>query len=165
MGGLALPASRVCRNPSCPGLRKQRCQKAGDVMASGKGQDLFCFNASPQIPPNMRSHPSRVNCWKYYLPIKRCVHGQVQAKFSSCAEEVERMSTWEQQDFSVTLNGLKGVDVQSTSVLPLSQSPPLATLFRFSNVTLEITQVKEKMLHLIVNLKIFPKQSAQAWIS
>lgn len=61
----------------------------------------------------------------------------------------------------MALNGLKGVDVQSTSVLSLSQSPPLATPFRFSNAALEITQVKEKMLHLIVNLKIFPKQSTQ----
>ena len=54
MGALALPVPRVCRNLSCPGLRKQGWQQAGDIMPRGRAQDLSCFNASPQIPFDMK---------------------------------------------------------------------------------------------------------------
>lgn len=142
MGALALPVPRVGGNPSCPG---QGCQQAGDVTPRGRGQDLSWFNASPQNPSSTKGVIlAGLTCLKYYLSIER--HMRVTSRQSFPLVLRKRRGRAPENDgiFSLTLNGLKAVDVQTTSAR--SQSPLLTTPFRFSNVALEIIQVKEKNL-------------------
>lgn len=94
MGALALSVLKFAETPPALAWESRDALRQGDktCLALMHPLDVIWYASR---------HLTRTNCClKHCLSIKRPVHMQAQINFSICAEEEQRMSTWERWDFS-----------------------------------------------------------------